>query len=144
VAPAVADYRPTDPQIAWHLARFIEEVRSIPADPVVLRQNWLDAYDYVTSKGAVVLDDYARHSDPFAQIGKSQVAVDVASVIRASDDSFRVAWIERHYVDDVLTGTERWSAILTIVVKTPDNADQLNKNPLGVYVHALNWSKDLG
>ena len=27
VAPAVADYRPTDPQIAWHLARFIEEVR---------------------------------------------------------------------------------------------------------------------
>src|SRR5882724_6039713 len=25
VAPAEADYRPTDPQIAWHLARFIEE-----------------------------------------------------------------------------------------------------------------------
>src|SRR5665213_4395353 len=32
VSPAVADYQPTDPQIAWHLARFIEEVRSIPAD----------------------------------------------------------------------------------------------------------------
>src|SRR5580700_1301069 len=59
VAPAVADYRPTDPQIAWHLAHFIEEVRGIPADPVVLRQNWLDAYDYVTSKGALALDDYA-------------------------------------------------------------------------------------
>src|SRR5919198_1538561 len=28
VAPATAGYRPTDPQIAWHLARFIEEVRS--------------------------------------------------------------------------------------------------------------------
>ena len=25
VAPAVADYRPTDPQVAWHLARFIEQ-----------------------------------------------------------------------------------------------------------------------
>ena len=37
VAPAVADYRPTDPQIAWHLAHFIEEVRGIPDDPVVLR-----------------------------------------------------------------------------------------------------------
>ena len=37
VSPAVADYQPTDPQIAWHLARFIEEVRGIPADPVVLR-----------------------------------------------------------------------------------------------------------
>jgi type IV secretion system protein TrbF len=31
VAPALADYQPTDPQIAWHLARFIENVRSIPA-----------------------------------------------------------------------------------------------------------------
>ena len=144
VAPAVADYRPTDPEIAWHLARFIEEVRSIPDDPVVLRQNWLDAYDYVTNKGALALDDYARRSDPFAQIGKSEVSVEVSSVIRASPDSFRVAWIERHYADGALTATEHWTAILTIVVKTPTDADRLKKNPLGLYVRALNWSKDLG
>ena len=41
VAPATAGYRPTDPEIAWHLARFVENVRSIPTDPVVLRQDWL-------------------------------------------------------------------------------------------------------
>ncbi|GBQ65326.1 conjugal transfer protein TrbF [Ameyamaea chiangmaiensis NBRC 103196] len=39
VGPATTAYRPTDPQIAWYLARFISEVRGIPADPVVLRQN---------------------------------------------------------------------------------------------------------
>jgi type IV secretory pathway TrbF-like protein len=144
VAPAVADYRPTDPQIAWHLARFIEEVRSIPDDPVVLRQNWLEAYNYVTDKGALALSDYARTNDPFSKIGKAQVAVDVSSVIRASDNSFRVEWVERHYVDDALAATERWSAILTIVVQTPTDADRLKKNPLGVYVHSLNWSKELG
>jgi type IV secretion system protein VirB5 len=144
VAPAVADYRPTDPQIAWHLAHFIDEVRSIPADPVVLRQNWLEAYDYVTDKGALALNDYARTNDPFSKIGKNQVAVDVSSVIRASTDSFRVEWVERHYVDASLAATERWSAILTIVVQTPTDADRLKKNPLGVYVHALNWSKELG
>ena len=144
VAPAIADYRPTDPQIAWHLARFIEEVRSIPNDPVVLRQNWLDAYDYVTDKGALALNDYARTNDPFSKVGKAQVAVDVSSVIRASEDSFRLEWVERHYVDDALAATERWSAIVTIVVQTPTDADRLKKNPLGVYVHALNWSKELG
>jgi type IV secretion system protein TrbF len=144
VAPAVADYQPTDPQIAWHLARFIEEVRGIPADPVVLRQNWLEAYNYVTDKGALALNDYARTNDPFAKIGKEQVSVDVASVIRASSSSFRVEWVERHYVDDALSSTERWSAILTVVVQTPTDADRLRKNPLGVYVHALNWSKELG
>jgi type IV secretion system protein VirB5 len=144
VAPAVAGYRPTDPQIAWHLARFIEEVRSIPDDPVVLRQNWLDAYNYVTDKGALALNDYARTNDPFSKIGKAQVAVDVSSVIRASEDSFRVEWVERHYVDDALAATERWSAILTIFVQTPTDADRLKKNPLGVYLNALSWSKELG
>ena len=142
VAPAVADYHPTDPQIAWYLAHFIKEVRSIPADPIVLRQDWLDAYNFVTSKGALALDDYARTSDPFGKIGKEQVSVDIASVIRASDDSFRVEWVERHYADDALTATERWSAILTIVVQTPTSAAQLKKNPLGVYVEALSWSKE--
>jgi len=143
VAPAVANYQPTDPQIAWHLARFIQEVREIPADPVVLRQSWLDAYNYVTDKGALALNDYARTSDPFSKIGKSQVAVDVSSVIRASDDSFRIEWIERHYVDDALASTERWSAIVTVTIQTPTDAERLKKNPLGVYVNALNWSKEL-
>ena len=144
VAPALADYRPTDPQIAWHLSRFIDEVRGIPADPIVLRQNWLEAYNYVTDKGALALNDYARASDPFSKVGKIQVSVEVSSVIRASDDSFRVSWTERRYVDEALAATERWSAILTIVLETPTDADRLKKNPLGVYIHALNWSKELG
>jgi type IV secretory pathway TrbF-like protein len=144
VAPATADYRPTDPEIAWHLAHFITEVRGIPADPVVLRQDWLDAYNYVTDKGALALNDYARSNDPFSKVDKTQISVEVASVIRASDDSFRVEWVERRFVDNAPASTERWSAILTIVVQPPTDADRLKKNPLGVYVHALNWSKELG
>jgi len=144
VGPATAAYRPTDPQIAWYLARFISEVRGIPADPVVLRQNWLDAYNYVTDRGALALNDYARTNDPFSRIGRMQVAIEIASVIRASDDSFRVEWVERRYIDGALATTERWSAILTIVVATPTDAERLRKNPLGIYIHALNWSRELG
>jgi type IV secretion system protein VirB5 len=143
VAPASAEYHPSDPQIAWHLARFIEEVRSIPADPVVVRQNWLRAYDYTTDRGALALNDYARAADPFSQIGKVQVAVDVASVVRASPSSFRVEWVERRYQDGVLSSTQRWAAILTIVLQSPRTAEDLRKNPLGVFVHALNWSREM-
>lgn len=143
VAPAQSGFRPTDPQIAYHLARFIENVRSLPADPVVLRQNWLRAYDFTTAKGAQALSDFARTSDPFAAVGRSQVAVDVSSVIRASDDSFRIAWTERRYQEGSLTATERWSAIVTTRIRQPRTADALRKNPLGVFVHALNWSKEL-
>src|SRR5207244_4481066 len=72
VAPANIDYQPSDAQIAYHLARFIEDVRGLPADDIVLRQNWLRAYDFTR--------------DP----------------------------------------------------------ERLRKNPLGVYVRAINWSKELG
>ena len=144
VAPAETGLRPSDPQIAWHLAHFIGQVRSLPADPVVLRQNWLEAYNFVTDKGALALNDYARSADPFGRIGRSQVSVDIVSVIRASDDSFRITWVERRYVDDALVTTERWSAIVTVVLQTPTDAERLKKNPLGIYVHAINWSKELG
>jgi len=143
VAPADAAYRPSDPQIAWHLSRFIEEVRSIPADPVIVRRNWLRAYDYTTDEGAQALSDWARTNDPFAQVGRVQVAIDVSSVIRASPSSFRVGWTERRYVDGQLASTERWTAILTVVVQPPRTAEALRKNPLGVFVRALNWSKEL-
>jgi type IV secretory pathway TrbF-like protein len=143
VAPAETSYRPSDPQIAFHLARFIENVRSIPSDPIVLRQDWLRAYDFATGNGAAALNDYARGNDPFAQIGKIQVAVDVSSVIRASPDSFQIAWDERRYQDGALVDTTHWSAILTVVIQPPRTADGLRKNPLGIFVDAFNWSKEL-
>ena len=50
----------------------------------------------------------------------------------------------RSYENGALAATERWTAILTIVVETPRDAERLRKNPLGVFVHAINWSKELG
>ena len=143
VAPATADYRPTDPQIAFHLGRFIEQVRSLPADPIIVRQNWLRAYDWTTDRGAVALNDYARANDPFTRVGRQQVAVEVSSIIRASPDSFRVAWTERHYENGQLSTTERWTAILTIVIQPPRDAERLRANPLGIYVNAINWSREM-
>lgn len=144
IAPATADYQPNDAQIAFYLARFVEEVRSIPADAIIVRQNWLRAYDFTTQAGALALNDYARANDPFTKVGKTQAAVEVSSVIRASPSSFRIAWIERRYQDGSLASTERWSAILTVAVQPPRDADTLRKNPLGIYVNAINWSKELG
>src|SRR6516164_4135065 len=94
VAPATRDYQPTEAQIAYHLARFIGDIRGLPVDPVVLREQWLHAYDFTTDRGAAALNDL--------------------------------------------------TAILTVVVQTPHNADGPRKNPLGVYVNAINWSKELG
>ncbi|TMJ17226.1 MAG: conjugal transfer protein TrbF [Alphaproteobacteria bacterium] len=143
VAPAAAEYRPTDPQIAWHLGRFISNVRSVSLDPVLMRQNWLSAYDFVTERGAQFIGDYARRADPFGHIGERTVSVQVTSVVRASDRSFQVKWTETEYERGSLAGSSRWTAILTIDVRPPTSAETLRKNPLGLYVEAIDWSREL-
>lgn len=144
VAPADAEFDPSDPQIAFHLARFIEHVRAIPDDRIIVRENWLRAYDFTTDRGALALNDHARRNDPFATVGREQVAVEVTSVIRASPASFRVAWLERRYRDGSLAETSRWTAILGIVVQAPRTPEALASNPLGIFVNSINWSKELG
>jgi len=143
VTKAEAGYRPTDPQIAWHLSRFIANVRGRPLDPVLVRQDWLEAYDFTTKRGSQFLGDYARAADPFANIGERTVSVQVTSVVRASDRSFQVKWAETAYERGTQAGTSRWTAILTIVIKQPSDADTLRRNPLGVYVDAVDWSREL-
>lgn len=143
VAPAIRDYRPTDGEIAWYLGHFITDVRALPTDPVLVRQNWLEAYDFATERAAIFLNDYARATNPFAAIGEHNVSVQITSVVRASDTSFQVKWTESAYDRGSLAGITHWTAILTLDVRPPKTAEALRRNPLGIFVNAIDWSREL-
>lgn len=143
VSEADKAFSPTDPQIAWHLAKFVENVRTVSLDPVLMRRNWLAAYDFATQRGAVFLNDYARAADPFAGAGDKAVSVEVTSVVRASDRSFQIKWVETSFSRGAMTGRAHWTGILTVVLKPPANAEVLRKNPLGLYVDAIDWSREV-
>jgi type IV secretion system protein VirB5 len=143
VKAATPNYVPSDAQIAFHLANFIEKVRSLPIDPIIVRKNWLQAYDYATARAANTLNEYARENDPFSRIGKQSVAIEVTSVVRASDRSFQIRWMERRYINGAIAATDRWTALVGVSINAPRNADTLRKNPLGIYVTSLNWSREL-
>ena len=143
VGEAATPYRPSDAQTAHHLARFITLVRSLSIDPIVVRQNWLDAYDYTTDRGAATLNDHARANDPFSRVGQESVTVQVNSIVRASDASFQVRWTERRYVNGAAAGLEHWTAVLSTVQQPPRTEERLRKNPLGIYVNGLSWSREL-
>jgi type IV secretory pathway TrbF-like protein len=117
-------------------------VRSLSIDPIVVRQNWLDAYDYTTDKGAAVLNDYARTNDPFARIGKESVTVQITSVCapatRLSTCAGRNALRQRRR-----GGTERWTPWCPSCCSRRAPKKRLRKNPLGIYVNGLSWSREL-
>jgi len=143
VSATIANYEPTDAQIAYQLAGFIKNVRSVSIDPIVVRENWLNAYNYTTDNASLMLNEYAREHDPFSDVGKRSVSIDIASIVRSSDDSFDVRWRETTYLSGVQQGQDTYTAVLSIVIDPPRDEETLHRNPLGVYVHGINWSRDL-
>lgn len=143
IAQAIEGYQPTDPQIAWHLAHFVGDVRTISLDPVLMRANWLGAFDFVTPRAARFLGDYARSADPFGQVGNRTVSVQVTSVVRASDRSFQVKWLESDFERGNLARTSHWTAMMSVILRPPSSAEVLRKNPLGLYVDSIDWSQEL-
>lgn len=143
VGPAEAGHRPGDAEIAWHLSRFIEQVRTVSLDPVLMRRDWLDAYAHATPRGGAFLTAHARAADPFARIGERSVSVQVTSVVRASDRSFQVKWVENAFERGSPAGTSDWTAMLSVDVRPPRDAETLRRNPLGLYVDAIDWSREL-
>src|SRR3546814_16779841 len=68
VTEAEAGFHPTDPHIAWHLSRFISNVRRPSLDPVLVCPDWLKTSDLPTKRCRQILGVQWRAADPVAYI----------------------------------------------------------------------------
>jgi type IV secretion system protein VirB5 len=135
-------YEPTQAQIGHALATWIRNVRAKSVDPIVIRQNWLAAYDYVTPKTASLLNSWAQVHDPFADVGREAVNVEVLNVVRRSDRTYDLQWRETRFVNDQQAGQERWRALITLKLQPPRTEAELLKNPLGIRIEDVSWTPD--
>jgi len=101
-----------------------------------------DAFAKHGLAGAIPRTERALGAPPFARVGRQTVAVEVTSVVRASDSSFQVRWLERTFEGGALRDTKRLTGLFSIVITPPRTVDAVRKNPLGIYVHTFNWSQD--
>jgi type IV secretory pathway TrbF-like protein/sugar phosphate permease len=137
--PVIEPHAPSDAQIAFFLARFIRNVRSLSTDPIVVRANWREALEFATGRGAQALDAYARSSTPFTRIGTQAVLVEVINVVRASSESFEIIWQEHSYRSGSLQKVQRFAGIVEVVFNV-SRIHEMSNNPLGLYIHDLRWS----
>lgn len=139
---AAGVYNPTDAQLKHYLALWVNKVRSKPTDPVVLRQNWLSAYDYLGQQAAQALSAYAQENDPFKDVGKTAKTVEIASIVKQSERSYQVRWRETLYVGNAVHRTDSYTGLFTTSIKPPTTEEQVYKNPLGIIIETLNWSRE--
>jgi type IV secretion system protein VirB5 len=135
-------YEPTEAQTAHALAEWVRDVRSKSVDPVVIRQNWLQAYDLVTPRAAGFLNTYAQANDPFAEAGREATTVEVLNVVRRTARTYDLQWRETRFVNTQPAGDSRWRALITVRHQPPRTEQELMKNPLGIRIEDVSWTPD--
>jgi type IV secretion system protein VirB5 len=136
-------YTPTTAEMGYFLADWVTRTRSKSIDPIVIRDNWTAAYHFVVGPAIGQLNDYAKTHDPFANAGSQAISVEVVSVLARSPTTYQVQWRETTYDQGATTSSANWTGLFTTKIQPPKNEAEIRANPLGVYITAFQWSREL-
>ncbi len=143
VRAANPDYAPTDAQVSFFLGHFVRLVRMIPTDRVVLRDNWLQAYHFLTPPAAQQLNELARTDDPFAAVGTRARGVAIRSIVQRSDNSWQVSWVESTAGASSGPGSHiLYTGLFSVTVRSQTNSNALAQNPLGIFITDFSWAPE--
>lgn len=145
VGPArQANFVPGKAVIEYFLVQFVTKVRSIPLDPVVAKNQWLSAYDYLRQGAGNTLNEIALREQPFSRIGVETVSVRVKSIVPLSKDTYQLRWEETTYSrEGVSSAVKGMTGVFNIEVVPPTDEKKLMTNPLGLFIRQFSWSRDV-
>jgi type IV secretory pathway TrbF-like protein/predicted MFS family arabinose efflux permease len=121
----------------YFLVQFVENIRSLSTDAVVVRSRWLEACAFLTDRAARALTDEVREKRPFANIGTRPIIVDVSYVKKLSANTFEIRWSEIAYPSNERTENETFVAKIWLV------AGATRTNPFGFSIDAFFWSREV-
>ena len=138
--------KPNANAIRAALANWIMGARTVYTDPQAMK-SLIDATYAMTlphSAAYQELATYDRSNDPYQRAATESVSVQVTLVVPVSDSSWEVDWTEttKSSAGKVIS-TKDWTATLTVALIPPSDAQQVMRNPLGVYVRQFAWSSRL-
>lgn len=139
----IADfYNPTDRQITHTLADWIKKVESRSTDPIVVRTNWTSAFDFLAQDGLTYMTERARRDDPFAKIGLEAISIKINKANKISPKTYQISYTKQFYLKGKHSRDEQWTATFTTSVQPGRNVEGILKNPLGIFINAVDLKKD--
>ena len=60
-----------------------------------------------------------------------------------SPTTYQVQWRETTFNAGAGAATENWTGLFTTKINPPKNEAELRANPLGIYITAFQWSREL-
>lgn len=140
------EYKPQEAEMKYFLGQFIRNIRELPLDIVIYKQNINTAYSFLTKDAANKMNSILGSDESLVKdIGKKTVIVKINTVlpIAGAKDSYQIRWTEETYMlgSDKKT-ISNMSATVTVAIKAPKDVATVNINPLGIYIKDFNWDKE--
>jgi type IV secretion system protein TrbF len=135
IAPLTINYQPDLAQKEYFLSNFVALIRNLPLDPVVAKQNWLTAYQFLNGRAAERLNAYFKQDNPIAALGKKTVTTQIIDVNPVSPSTIHMQWVETTTnINGQEEGKKNYSGVFTFVIKQPRTQEEILHNPLGIYI----------
>ncbi|HTJ27564.1 MAG TPA: VirB8/TrbF family protein [Candidatus Limnocylindria bacterium] len=138
-----------DPRVVRaQLANWIVLARSVVTDRIVELGNLHDLYLLVAPQSSAqgYLDSWypADGHSPFDRAKTETDTVTVNAIVPISPSSYEMQWTETiRDLHGKVTGTETWEATAQIAFRPPADEATILKNPLGLYITSINWTKKI-
>ncbi len=140
------NYKPQDAEIKHFLTQYVNEIRSVPLDPVLFKTNWNTAQHFMTQQAAQKLNIMMAKENPVAKLGKFTVQPSIKSIQLqpGSNRTYQVRWVEEEYsINGGVTGKrDNYVALFTIVIQPPTKEEELLINPLGIKIADLSYARE--
>jgi type IV secretory pathway TrbF-like protein len=123
------------------LRRYVIAARSVIADPVAQKHELDFVYGVTKGPAHTVLDNFYHVQNPFDRVKEETREVMINAVLPKSTQTWQIDWTEiQRDLNGHVTGQAHFEGLITIEQHTPTNMDEININPLGLYVTHLSWA----
>jgi len=138
------NYEPGEEVYKYFLSRFVKNTREIPLDPVVYKENLVEANGFLTIDAANKLQTMLRTEKITEKFGLQTVQINISTVLpMEGGHSYQIRWTEENFT--LGSGEKKvvpYSGIFTVQTIKSKDERQRAINPIGLYISDFSWSKD--
>lgn len=132
--------------VKFTLSTFIINWRSVWADSKAQEKFVFEAYNYLkpTSPALLTVSQEFRENNPFAKAQEETSSVKIHSIFAQSPTTWQVEWNETRInkIGEPL-GSTHYRGFFVIEQIIPTTEEQILKNPLGIFITNISYSKIL-
>jgi type IV secretory pathway TrbF-like protein len=138
-------FRPDTAQVGYFIGEVVRLVRERPLDPVVMRQQWTKAYQFLAGPAVNGMNEYAATDNGLRSVpgqGATARTVEIKNILQKSDGSYQVRWTEITYTNGIRRNKDDFTGLFQVKLIPPRDEADIFKNPIGVYITNFTWGRE--